>query len=442
MAGTEFVVVPVVMIRQGVLNSELALAEEFGRLPEAWNGIPVPLGHPMLRGVPVSANCPEIVAQCPGRLYHVNMDGDRLLGEIWMDVARVNVLGGDALLALQKFEFGEPVEVSTAYFRQFEPTPGIYDNVAYLGIQREMIPDHLAILLHQLGACDWQMGCGAPRINQQEEATMPGNTTVITIHEEMSLDDKMRAIYDAFTQRFQQPQDTSPYIREIYEDHVIARQGEGLVSISFEMDADGNVTWGEPVAVEIVYQPVGNSRRTLMQWLGRMFGKGSPAVNAGCPCAAAQQGMQAAEQAVEPTVENAESPAAEVPPTAPAPPAVNAQPGEGVSAPEAASSDPVQTPAVNQDLAALVESLGGAEAALTALEGLRQNQSDERQALLAELQGNERCQLGESDMSTLSLVALRKLRDSLQPANYGGRPLPRNNQRAAAFVEAPMPISQ
>lgn len=171
-AGQEYLVVPVVMVGapQQVLNGELVTLDEIGRFPEAWNGRPVVLSHPKRRGRPVSAGDPEISAQAQiGTLYHTSVNG-KLRGEMWIDLAKVEALGGDAKLAVQRFEAGEPVEVSTAYYRDLEPQTGQVDGRRYAGIARNIRPDHLAILLHEEGACSWRDGCGAPRVNEDDVA--------------------------------------------------------------------------------------------------------------------------------------------------------------------------------------------------------------------------------------------------------------------------------
>jgi len=162
----EYLVAPVVAIRAGVLNGELVTQEEIGRVVEAWNGIPLPLGHPTERGVYVSANTPEVLERCVGRFFHAQMAGDRLLGELWLDVEKAQALGGDALEALQRIERGDPVEVSTAYFRDVEAGGGTLNGARYETIARNLRPDHLAILVHGVGACSWRDGCGAPRVNR------------------------------------------------------------------------------------------------------------------------------------------------------------------------------------------------------------------------------------------------------------------------------------
>lgn len=174
--GREYLVVPVIAIREGVLNGEFVPAEEIGVYVEAWNGIPAPLGHPQVDGTYVSANTPDLVAQAPGRFWNASFRDNALHGEIWLDVARCEELGGDALVALQRFDAGERVELSTAYWRDEEPGQGSYGGKPYGSTGRNLRPDHLAILLHERGACSWEDGCGGPRVNAAHE---PRHTSVI-----------------------------------------------------------------------------------------------------------------------------------------------------------------------------------------------------------------------------------------------------------------------
>lgn len=172
LAGREYLVAPVVAIRAGILNGELVPLDEIGAFIEAWNGIPLPLGHPMNRGVPVSANTPELEASISvGRFWNAELVDDRLRGEVWVDMAKAQALGGDALEVLKRLENNEGIEVSTAYFRDLEETPGQLNGQRYTGIQRNLRPDHLALLLHEIGACSWKDGCGVPRINEEFKAS-------------------------------------------------------------------------------------------------------------------------------------------------------------------------------------------------------------------------------------------------------------------------------
>jgi hypothetical protein len=78
-----------------------------------------------------------------------------------------------------RFEAGDVVDVSTAYFCDFQAEAGVFNNVSYAGVQRNLRPDHLAILLDQTGACSIADGCGAPRVNAQEGDCSPSMGEVV-----------------------------------------------------------------------------------------------------------------------------------------------------------------------------------------------------------------------------------------------------------------------
>jgi hypothetical protein len=44
--GKDYLVIPAVLLKEMVVNAELALASEFGSFPEMWDGRPVVIYHP------------------------------------------------------------------------------------------------------------------------------------------------------------------------------------------------------------------------------------------------------------------------------------------------------------------------------------------------------------------------------------------------------------
>lgn len=169
--GREHLVVPVIALVEGIVNGELALASEFARYPDAWNGRPVTIQHPTTPdGTPVTANQPEVLeTSTVGMLFNTRRDNDRLMTEAWIDLAKARNLGGEAWEAVQALEAGTPTEVSTGYFTHVDPTTGERNGEAYSGVQYGVVPDHLALLPGAVGACSWTDGCGAPRLNQVQE---------------------------------------------------------------------------------------------------------------------------------------------------------------------------------------------------------------------------------------------------------------------------------
>ncbi len=174
--GQEHTVIPCVALVEGVLwpsnapGPELALAEEFGRFPDGWNGRPVMYNHPTLNGEPVTANSPDILKDNAfGQLFNTIIEGGKLKTEIWINEARITEMDEEAQIVIQNLKDGEGmVEVSTGLFTMQEPLEGSFKGKDYVSIWRNIVPDHLAILPEGItGACSIADGAGAPRTNQQ-----------------------------------------------------------------------------------------------------------------------------------------------------------------------------------------------------------------------------------------------------------------------------------
>src|SRR5215475_3950589 len=174
--GRDQVIVPVVALVEGVLHPsnaeypELALASEFGHFPDGWNGRPVVLNHPKVDGEPVSANSPRVMNNGVfGQLFNTVLDGTKLKSEMWLDVNRANELGGQEQDAVERLQAGEMMEVSTGLFMDLDATEGTFNGEKFIGIWRNIVPDHLAVLPPgTIGACSVADGCGAPRANKRK----------------------------------------------------------------------------------------------------------------------------------------------------------------------------------------------------------------------------------------------------------------------------------
>lgn len=174
--GRKHLVAPVVALVAGVVNGYLVQPGELAQFVEAWNGRPIPVRHPKDLVGYISANDPQTIERnVIGQFFGAHIaKGDRLAGEMWLDVEKANRLGGDALATLQRIAAGQPVEVSTAYFCDVEPATGTHDGKPYTGIQRNLRPDHLALLPDEVGACSLADGCGVPRVNQSQQQPTVG----------------------------------------------------------------------------------------------------------------------------------------------------------------------------------------------------------------------------------------------------------------------------
>ena len=131
----EHLVVPCIALCEGVLwpanapTPELALAEEFGRFPDAWNGRPVVYGHPTVSGVAVSASHPSVLEDYAfGQIFNAKLKDNKLHMELWINEARAAELGDEVIALVDKMKAGdESVEISTGLFSMTEQVKGNHE---------------------------------------------------------------------------------------------------------------------------------------------------------------------------------------------------------------------------------------------------------------------------------------------------------------------------
>ncbi len=167
--GNTYLVFPVIPIKEGVLNEEFVSASEIEKFYESWNGRPITVNHPTdSEGNFLSANSPEVLEQFQiGQLFFTKFEDKKLKGEVWIqrEMAEAKV-GGETVV--NRVLDGEMLQVSTGYWRDFENKQGVYNGKTYNRVASNIKPDHLAILLDDVGACSVEDGCGAPRVNAEE----------------------------------------------------------------------------------------------------------------------------------------------------------------------------------------------------------------------------------------------------------------------------------
>jgi hypothetical protein len=178
----EYMTAPAVLLVAGVLNNALVADEELDA--KAWDGVPIVIGHPRnADGIPVSARDPDVfAAHGIGTVYRARLGtGKRgnqvvrsLQAELWLDCALVESLGGEAVQALTMLEAQQPVEVSTGFYATAIPQAGTFYGTPYVEMLTGLMPDHLALLPNDIGACSWENGgCGVPRLHQACTAATP-----------------------------------------------------------------------------------------------------------------------------------------------------------------------------------------------------------------------------------------------------------------------------
>ena len=183
----ENIVVPVTMMVEGVhIGSHgpiLHLAEELGKYPESWDGIPATIGHPQVNGQYVSANSPAILQDwAVGRIFNTHMPESALKAEVWLDEVDLERVSEETLNRLNN---GDVIEVSVGIFSDEEATSGTWNMESYTAIARNHRPNHLALLPDEIGACSIADGCGI-RVNKKGETKVTNEKKVIVNSENQS----------------------------------------------------------------------------------------------------------------------------------------------------------------------------------------------------------------------------------------------------------------
>ena len=171
--GRRHLVFPVVAAQEQVLlcvgcepPGELLTSTAIEHSLPAWNGVPITLNHP-LRGddvVSVNADHTILAAEQVGHFFGATVVNGQLRGNVWLDEERTrrHEAGTDIIRRLLA---GNMLEVSVGYFRVTDNVAGTWNDQPFSGTQRDVLPDHLALLVDEVGACSISDGCGAPRVN-------------------------------------------------------------------------------------------------------------------------------------------------------------------------------------------------------------------------------------------------------------------------------------
>lgn len=174
----DYAVYPVVLMVEGVHHAVNGTAVYYSTdvLKESvlhWEGRPVPVRHPNVNGNYVRANDPQIEADwAVGRIYNATVSGTKLKGEVWIEVAKAEKVSPGLIMSLDS---GSPMEVSTGILVEGDGVAGNWGTEAYTQSITKIIPDHLALLPGDKGACSWEDGCGIranKKINQSHKESL------------------------------------------------------------------------------------------------------------------------------------------------------------------------------------------------------------------------------------------------------------------------------
>lgn len=266
-----YYVVPVVMMVEGVHNGShgplLHKIDELGKIPDAWNGIPVVIDHPeSTDGLPISANMPDVIdSRTVGRVYNTNVDGSKLRAEAWLDEDKLNSIAPEIL---QDILDNKLIEVSVGVFSEEVEEQGSWNGEDYAAVAVNYRPDHLAILTEFIGACSCADGCGI-RTNKdnnmeiQIDAALKGRDLILELNRQgisprtlenyanAGFKEKMDAVYVAF--RAMETGEEYFYVEEMYDTYVVyaksSKDGTKMYKQDYSYESGKLELTGNPVEV-------------------------------------------------------------------------------------------------------------------------------------------------------------------------------------------------
>lgn len=262
--GREHLVVPTVMMVEGVLAGSdgplLYLAEDFKENPQLWDHKPIVVYHPEENGHGVSACDADIInSQKIGVLLNTRSVGKKLKTESWIDIERANAI--DARI-VEAIEAKKPMDVSTGLWVDREDVEGEYNGRAYEGIARNYVPDHLAVLPDQKGACSIEDGAGLLLNHAKPEKAISRNElsfSSIQSYLRSLLRDKLMLTEDYPT----------VYISDVFPAFVVYEWSGKLYKIGYTKGSDDTISLtGEP---EEVIPSVSYKTKVSNQLVGNSF---------------------------------------------------------------------------------------------------------------------------------------------------------------------------
>jgi hypothetical protein len=254
--GAEYFKLPVVMMRQGVFRGSAGplrhlMTNYLGNVGE-WQGVPVTISHPSdSNGNFVSANTEGV--QIVGYVHQPKVEDAALKAFVMLNKQKLEEVN---IQAYNQITNGLPIDVSIGIFASHDGTAGVHDGVNYVATVTHSIPDHLAILPNEEGACSWNHGCGIRNNNNSlnivnmEKTKKPEvnldvyeegfRKTVTALQNLLDSKDNGQATY---------------YLEEAFPDHFIYyvrtsnREAPKYYKQSYSLENDNVVLSGEPSEV-------------------------------------------------------------------------------------------------------------------------------------------------------------------------------------------------
>ena len=464
----KYVIAPGIMAIAGVLNGALLPREELPASVPLWDKVPIVLQHPRKDGEFVPASTPGADTRQIGFVSNVSLDGDKLRAEYWFDTEQIaNIEEAAGLIA--SVEAGQMIEQSTGYMYDFVAnSAGTWKGRPYTVTQRNIKPDHVAVLPKGIGACSIADGCGVLQVNEATVKAPPTDSVMVAFFLE-GADAVKYALSPADLPDGSEvvtPEElhvTLAYLGKVDEqkinEHDLMSRMADIARHEVFMPADvqglGRFAAKDGKSLEPVYLSIGSAAlHDFRERITSYLGDAMPAqtngflphvtlayvpqgIGAGIPMPTREtiffhsiavawggrvsvfklQGEQRESIALstnekeilmDTEVTTPVTPAAEVVPTVPVVPAV----------------EPVL--AVNEanelrELLAAVKAAGGMANLTASLNDFAVNQKAERTTLIAQLAANERVGLTAADLELLPTASLQRVYRANAPTDFGGR---------------------
>ena len=264
--GEDYIVVPMTMIVEGVLNGSKGPyyypESTIKNNPDAWNGMPIVLNHPQdSNGNYVSARYPDTLEKFGlGWVFNSTTSENRLTSKAYFNRNRLKQVRADLL---QKLMNKEKEELSTGLFTaEIEENEGVYNSKKYVGVISSYTPDHLAILPDEKGACSLEDGCG---INNS--SVNNGDSILDAIKKLLGMKPKesksLNQIQDELRELVKANHESYEYIwiADMYTDYFIYSNDQQYFKQGYTISEDGEVALsGSSTEVErkIVYNQEGD----------------------------------------------------------------------------------------------------------------------------------------------------------------------------------------
>jgi len=138
------------------------------------------LQHPRKDGAFVAFATPGADTKQIGFVSNVSLDGDKLRAEYWFDTEQIANIE-EATGLIESVEAGQMIEQSTGYMFDFVANAGggTWKGRPYTVTQRNIKPDHVAILPKGIGACSIADGCGVLQVNEAIVKAPPTDSVMV-----------------------------------------------------------------------------------------------------------------------------------------------------------------------------------------------------------------------------------------------------------------------